>query len=177
MVLKIALGILLGGVLLMVGCGALVAAGSSSLDTTSAGGKAEKSAVKTGVVGQKVTNAGTSYRVTDVKTTDRIGDSTFGEKAAGTFVVVGLELTNNKNETKTFMDNNAKIVTKDGSKYESSTDASIHLDDNLMLEDIQPDLTTKGQIGFDVPQSKLAGSKLVVEDLWGNGEVKVDLGL
>src|SRR4051794_14893056 len=58
MVLKIALGILLGGVLLMVGCGALVAAGSSSAHTTTpAGGEAEKSPQKTGVVGQKVTNA------------------------------------------------------------------------------------------------------------------------
>ena len=36
-------------------------------------------------------------------------------------MIVNLELTNNKNETKTFMDNNAKIVTKDGSKYDSST--------------------------------------------------------
>jgi hypothetical protein len=134
---------------------------------------------KTGVVGQKITNAGTTYRVTNARTTKTLGDQEYGlgEKAAGTFVIVGLELTNNKDETKTFMDNSAKIVTSDGSKYESSTEASLNLKDNLMLEDIQPDLTTKGQIGYDVPESKLAGAKLVIEDLWGNGEVKVDLGL
>jgi hypothetical protein len=155
---------------------------SSTSDTTPAGAKVEKAAAKsdkTGVVGQKITNAGTSYRVTDVKTTRTLGDQEYGmgEKANGTFVIVGLELTNNKNETKTFMDNGAKIVTKDGSKYESSTDASFELKDDLMMEDIQPDLTTKGHIGYDVPESKLAGAKLVIEDLWGHGEVTVDLGL
>ena len=134
---------------------------------------------KTGAVGQKITNAGTTYRVTNVRTTKTLGDQEYGlgEKANGTFVVVSLELTNNKDETKTFMDNGAKIVTADGSKYEADTDASFELKDNLMLEDIQPDLTTKGKIGYDIPESKLAGAKLVIEDLWGHGEVKVDLGL
>jgi hypothetical protein len=141
--------------------------------------KVKKDDDKTGVVGQKLTNAGTTYRVTDVRTTKTLGDQEYGmgEKANGTFVVVDLALTNNKDETKTFMDNGAKIVTADGSKYEADTDASIQLEDSLMLEDIQPDLTTKGQIGYDIPESKLSGAKLVIEDLWGHGEVTVDLGL
>ncbi len=46
-----------------------------------------------------------------------------------------------------------------------------------MLEEIQPDLTTRGQLGFDVPESKLHGAKLIIEDIWGNGKVKVNLGL
>jgi hypothetical protein len=176
------------GVTALIVFAVIANAGGSSTDsvtddTTPAGAKVEKAAAKKsdkqGVVGQKVTNAGTSYRVTDVRTTKTLGDQEYGmgEKANGTFVIVGIELTNNKNETKTFMDNSAKIVTTDGSKYESSTEASFELKDDLMLEDIQPDLTTTGHIGYDVPESKLAGAKLVIEDLWGNGEVKVDLGL
>ena len=142
-------------------------------------GRAAANQKAKGVVGQTVKNAGTEYTVTKVRTTEALGDQEYGlgEKANGTFVVVDLKITNRKNETKTFMDNSAKLVTKDGNAYKSSTEASLSLKDDLMLEDIQPDLTTKGSIGYDVPASKVAGSKLVIEDIWGNGEVKIGLGL
>ena len=119
------------------------------------------------------------HRIRCGPTSKTLGDQEYGlgEKANGTFVVVDLKITNRKNETKTFMDNSAKLVTKDGNAYESSTEASMSLKDDLMLEDIQPDLTTKGSIGYDVPESKVAGAKLVIEDLWGDGEVTIKLGL
>jgi hypothetical protein len=141
--------------------------------------KAGKNHKTKGVVGQTVKNAGTEYTVTKVRTTKTLGDQEYGlgEKANGTFVVVDLQITNRKNETKTFMDNSAKLVTKDGNAYESSTEASMSLKDDLMLEDIQPDLTTKGSIGYDVPEPKVPGAKLVIEDLWGDGEVTIKLGL
>ncbi len=46
-----------------------------------------------------------------------------------------------------------------------------------MLKDIQPDLTTKGKLAFELPPSKVSGSTLVIEDIFGDGEIKVDLGL
>jgi hypothetical protein len=42
---------------------------------------------------------------------------------------------------------------------------------------IQPDLTTCGKLAFELPPSKVNGSTLVLEDLYGSGEIKVDLGL
>ena len=90
--------------------------------------KSDKNAAKSGddvaKVGQAVTNAGTTYKVTNVKTTKQIGDpDLLGERADGTFVIVNLQLTNNKDETKTFMDTNAKIKTSDGKEYETSDKA------------------------------------------------------
>ena len=158
-------------------------AACGELDTTAGGSGPAKAAKKgkaegkTGAVGVPIRNAGTTYTVTDAKTKDAIGSSFLREKAKGTFVIVGLELTNNKNETKTFMDANVKLVAPDGDAYETSTDAAFSLKDDLMLEDIQPDLTTSGHIGFDIPPAKVPGSVLVIEDIWGNGEVTVDLGL
>ena len=130
-------------------------------------------------VGQAVTNAGTTYKVTSVKTTKTIGDPDFlGARADGVFVIVSLQLTNNKDETKTFMDANAKLKTSDGNDYETSSDAVLAFgDESLMLKDIQPDLTTRGKMAFEIPPSKVSGSTLVIEDLWGSGEIKVDLGL
>jgi hypothetical protein len=180
--IKTVLAICVAGCVLMGGCVAVIGAGASSVDSgsdPSADTKArggDENAAKTGTVGTPVTNAGTTYKVTDVKTGHEIGGQ-YGAKSNGVFVVVGLELTNNKDETKTFMDNSATLVTMDGNRYETSTDASIYLDDSLLLEDIQPDLTTRGHIGFDVPAGKVPGAKLVIEDIWGNGEVAVNLGL
>ena len=50
-------------------------------------------------------------------------------------------------------------------------------DDSLMLKDIQPDLPTDGKLAFEIPPSKVGDSTLVIEDLWGSGAIKVDLGL
>jgi hypothetical protein len=167
--------------------GILVAAvGSSSspsADTKAAQKSGHANHAVTGHIGTPVTNAGTTYEVTNVATTPTIGDSQYDQncdycaKADGSYVVATLALTNNKNETKTFMDESAKLVTKDGNSYAADTDASIQLDHSLLMEDIQPDLTKRGTIAFDVPPSKLAGAKLVIKDFWGHGQVTIDLGL
>jgi predicted 2-oxoglutarate/Fe(II)-dependent dioxygenase YbiX len=151
---------------------------SASTSTRSNDGSS-KSDGKSGKVGQALTNAGTTYTVTQARATDTIGNpQLLGAKADGTFVVVSLELTNNKDETKTFTDSSAKLKTSDGKKYGTSSDAFMALaDDSLLLKEIQPDLTTRGKLAFDIPPNKLSGSQLVIEDFFGNGEVTVDLGL
>ena len=130
-------------------------------------------------VGQAVTNAGTTYKVTNVNASKEIGDpDLLGARADGTFVIVDLQLTNNKDETKTFMDSNAKLQTADGKEYETSDKAVLAFgDESLMLKDIQPDLTTHGKLAFEIPPNKVNDSTLVIEDLWGSGEIKVELGL
>jgi len=184
----------LGLVLVTMVGAAMGSSGSGSTTGSATGGNATGSATggnanhtqgkskadnATGKVGQTVTNAGTTYKVTNVRTTDKIGDpSLLGARADGTFVVVDLNLTNNKDETKTFLDSTAKLVTSDGKRYETSDKAVMAFGDkNLLLKDIQPDLTTRGKLAFDVPPSKVSGSTLVIDDIWGSGKVKVDLGL
>jgi hypothetical protein len=134
---------------------------------------------KSGTVGQALTNAGTTYKVTSARATKTIGDpDLFGARADGMFVVVTLQLTNNKDETKTFSDSSAKIKTSDGKEYETSDKAVLSFgDDSLLLKDIQPDLTARGKVAFELPPNKVSGSTLVIEDLFGSGEIKVDLGL
>jgi len=147
------------------------------------GGSDDKSAEEgggtSGAVGEALTNAGTTYKVTSARTATQIGDPELGgAKADGTFVVVNLELTNNKDETKTFMESSAKVVTSDGNSYETSDKTVLAFaDESLLLKDIQPDLTARGKLAFDLPESKVSGANLVIEDLFGDGEITVDLGL
>jgi hypothetical protein len=113
------------------------------------------------------------------RTTKTIGDPDLGgARADGTFVVVSLQLTNNKNETKTFTETSAKLRTTDGKEYRTSDKTALAFGDQaLLLKDIQPDLTTHGRLAFEIPPSKVGGSTLVIEDIFGNGQVQVDLGL
>ena len=177
-VLKITLGILLAGCVMIGGCVALLSAGASGVATEmEKQDKKEDAAAPVGKVGTPLENAGTTYTVSNVENTSTIGSEYSKETTSGTFVVIDLELTNNKDETKTFMSNSAKLRTTDGKDYDTS-DKGMFADDNiLILEEIQPDLTTKGKLVFELPASKAAGSQLVVEDLWGDGSVKFDLGL
>lgn len=170
----------LGVILLIVAVSASSGGGGTSGDTNATSGSGNTGGDgKSGSVGQAVENAGTTYKVTSAKTAAQIGDPALGgARADGTFVIVNLELTNNKNETKTFTDSSAKIVTSDGNSYKTSDKTVLAFpDDSLLLKDIQPDLTARGKLAFDLPPSKVSGSTLVIEDLFGSGEIKVALGL
>ncbi len=141
-------------------------------------GGSDDGATPVGKVGQTLTNAGTSYQLVRVTTAKRLGDAPFDEKAAGQFVVVTLRLTNKKNESKTFTDSSAKIVGGNGASYDSSTGASLLLGgDDLLFKQIQPGLKVTGRIAFDLPPSAIRGSQLVIQDLFGDGEVKFNTGL
>lgn len=172
----------------------VIVAGTSSSGTTSNGSTAGDRAAQSsaghanqsggadgtsGRVGQKLTNAGTTYEVTKVTTAKTIGDRELvGARADGTFVIADLALTNNKDETKTFTSSSAHLLTSDGDQYEPSDKTVLAFGDgSLLLKDIQPDLTAHGKLAFDLPPSKLSGSRLVVEDLFGDGRVTIDLGL
>lgn len=176
----------LGFVLLIVGA----AAGSSGTNTgetaANADGASQATSEKdsgddatTGKVGEQLTNAGTTYEVTGVRTASTIGDpDVLGQRADGKFVIVDLALTNNKDETKTFTQAAAHIATADGKKYETTDTAVLAFgDESLLMRDIQPELTARGKLAFDLPPSKIDGAKLVIEDLSGNGEITVDLDI
>jgi hypothetical protein len=175
----------LGFVLLIVAAAA-GSSGTTTGDSASTSGEPqaavggdEGASATSGGVGEKLTNAGTTYEVTNVETATTIGDpELIGARADGKFVIVSLELTNNKDETKTFSEASAHIETADGKKYETSDKTVLAFgDESLLLKDIQPELTASGKLAFDLPPSKIDGATLVVEDLFGNGEIKVDLGV
>lgn len=177
----VSLGLLL--VIVAASAGSSGGGGDSSSESASngggSGGESTQEERTSGRVGQALTNAGTTYQVTNVDTTKTIGDPDLGgARADGQFVVVSLRLTNNKDETKTFTQANAKIETSDGNQYETSDKTTLAFgDEGLLLKDIQPDLTTRGKLAFELPPSKVSGSTLVIEDIFGDGSVRVNLGL
>ena len=158
-----------------------LAMGASSEGCSSTTAAGEKTAGKSGKVGQAVNNAGTTYKVKSVKVTDRIGVPNLGGAKAepgAKLVVVALAITNGKNETKTFTHATAKVKAG-GATYQVSDETLLAFgtEQNLLMKDIQPGITANGKLAFELPTKRLPGSKLVIEDFFGNGNVTIDLGL
>lgn len=129
-------------------------------------------------VGDKMTLKGTTYQVTAATTADSIGDSYMREEATGVFVVVDIKLTNEKDEPATIMENNISLIGGNNKKFSTSNEAIFALgDDSILMKEIQPGLTVKGKLVYDVPPKAVKGAYLQVEDMFSNSTGDIKLGL
>lgn len=174
------------GVLLVVmltgfaGCAALIGGATVAVNDAIEESTAKREATVVGKIGTPVDNAGMTYLVESASTRKTLPG--FGQalepKAGAVFIVVNVELTNTKNESKTFLSNSAQFVGKNGAKYDTAdTTLSADLDDNLIMQQVDPDVPTSGVLVYEVPTNVVAGGSLVIEDLFGEGKVSVPLGL
>jgi hypothetical protein len=167
---------------LIGGCAALIGSAanevSQELAEDQSGDVSDPSEVKSKAgLNQALSLKGTTYKVTSVRTADSVGSSFTKEKANGTFVILNVQLTNEKNEPATIMSNALTLVGGNGSAYSTSDDALFAIDDQLLLEEIQPGLSESGTLIYDVPPSAVAGAELQVEDLFSDDKGRIELGL
>ncbi|MDO9380327.1 MAG: DUF4352 domain-containing protein [Nocardioidaceae bacterium] len=124
-------------------------------------------------VGQPANAAGTTYTVTAAEVMDSVGGD-YGTAADGQFVVIDMTVENTRDITKKFRDDAVTFIAKDGSQYTADTLASIYLNgDDLIYEQVEPDLPTRGQLVFDVPASKVKGGSLRVDDLFDRADAYI----
>lgn len=76
----------------------------------------------------------------------------FGEKAKGKYLVLDVTVTN-KGKEELLVDSSFFKLKADGKEYESDTMASVYANQNtsFFLEKVNPDLSLKGKVVFDVP--------------------------
>lgn len=183
-VLKVALGVILGLTVLVVGCTALLAAGvdtptdePESAVNTEAESSAPAPAEKTDACGSRATDDCTPsvgpnesvrvdalrWTIEDVKTAKQLGDQEFGfgAKADDVFVVVTVNVRSLKNESATLTSEAVQLESRDGAKYDADSEGTTAAlgegEDPLFLEDLGPDQTTTSRVVFDVPQRVLDG--------------------
>lgn len=173
----IVLGLALGALAAVAGCE--VETEEPSIES---GGKSRengKQKPKVAKLGDRVTLKGTTYEVTDVSTAQTLGDASIGTdvEANGTFVIVKLTLTNRKDEPATIIEDNMRLIGGNGKNYSTSDDALLAVDDQFLLEEIQPDNTESGSLVYDVPPAALDGARLRVEDLFSDSTAQIKLGL
>lgn len=167
---------------LIAGCAALIGTAANEVGKELAeetdGDVSDKSEVKaTASLNEPLTLKGTTYKVTNVRTAASVGDQFTKEQANGTFVIVKVELTNTKKQPATIMSNSLTLVGGNGSAYSVSDDALLAVDDQIVLEEIQPGLSESGTLVYDVPESAISGAELQVEDLFSDDKGRIKLGL
>ncbi len=145
------------------------AAGNSEPDDAN-----EAKAVK---VNEPLSLTGTTYTVTGVRTAQSLGESFARVDANGTFVIVDVTLVNEKDEPATIMSDALRLIGSNGASYSTSDDALLAVDDQFLLEEIQPGLTERGTLVYDLPPSALNGAHLEMSDLFSDAKGRVKLGL
>ena len=95
-----------------------------------------------------------TWQVPSAKKAKRLGDEYINETADGVFVVVNLRVTNGKDESVT-LNSDQVTLEVDGKEYSTDSDGTTQLmfedTESFFLEDLGPDVTTKGAVAFDVP--------------------------
>ena len=126
----------------------------------------------TGSLAEPLSLEGTTYKVTDVRRAQSAG-SPMNELADGTFVIVDVELTNETQRPATIRRDALTLAGGDGATYRTSDDAMLALGEQFLLEAIQPGVTAKGALVYDVPRSAIKGADLRI----GDDKGRLELGL
>lgn len=116
--------------------------------------------VKTYSLGDIIQAGDFKWKITKVSTTKEIGQdiagSFFGVKADGIFVILDVEVENTANSAKYLTDSYIKLVDSQGREFSPNTVAAIYLKPEgsaLVFEQVNPGITKKGKIVYDVPEN------------------------
>ncbi|PIY81790.1 hypothetical protein COY00_03920 [Candidatus Pacearchaeota archaeon CG_4_10_14_0_2_um_filter_35_33] len=134
--------------------------GTQTTTTPSNNNKVEapQEKVTTYAIGDSIDAGDFIWKVTGVSTTSEIGQDIagtfFGEKADGLFVILDVEVENTANTAKYLTDSYIKLVDSQGREFSSNSVAAIYLKPEgsaLIFEEVNPGITKKGKIVYDVP--------------------------
>jgi len=125
----------------------------------SSGIKATQGEAQTYALGDSIKAGDFTWKITKVTTASQVGEELYGtligEKADGVFIILDVEVTNTGNSAKYLMDSFVKLVDDQNREFSPSTSAAFYLKPQgsaLMFEQINPGITKKGKIVYDVPQ-------------------------
>jgi len=109
-------------------------------------------------IGDSIKAGDFTWKITKVSTASQIGEDVygtfFGEKADGVFVILDVEVSNTGNSAKYLMDSYLKLIDDQNREFSPNSAVAIYLKPEgsaLMFEQVNPGITKKGKIVFDVP--------------------------
>ncbi len=101
------------------------------------------------------------YTVTSVRTAGNLGGQ-YGEDASGEYVVVVMQMENLGGESFDIGSNLFTLVDSQDREYDVDTDAQVYLENGILFEQLNPGLSTRGAVVFDVPPDQ-QGRELKIE--------------
>ncbi|MBI2549143.1 DUF4352 domain-containing protein [Candidatus Woesearchaeota archaeon] len=115
--------------------------------------------VKTYQLGDEIQAGDFTWKITGVSTAKEIGQDLagtfFGETADGIFVIVDVEVSNTAKSAKYLTNSFVKLIDEQSREFSPNTAAAIYLKPEgsaLLFEQINPGITKKGKIVYDVPE-------------------------
>jgi hypothetical protein len=101
------------------------------------------------------------YTVTNVETSSTVGGSFTSEEADGEFVIIDIEMKNVGDESFS-LSSSVFSLSAGGNEYDTDDDAILAFDNNVIYEQLDPEVTKEGKLVFDVPED--AGDRsLIIE--------------
>lgn len=162
-------------VIVVFGVGGSLGGSSDSSDSKSSekttSEKKEEKEVKTYHVGEVVNVGDVEYVVNSISTAKTVGSDYLNATSKGTYLVVNVTVKNN----------NSKVLTVDGSlftlvngekEFESDSTAGLYANETstFFYENVNPDLSTTGNVVFDVSDETISSAELqlrVQTGVWG----------
>lgn len=108
-----------------------------------------------------------SLKILDKKTFDFVGSSGFGKTASGKFLVYEIEIENLDSEPIYITSNDIRLFDEQGRKFVPDVEAMIYSQDPFVFETINPGITQRGVVIFDVPDPKAEFELKVYDNVLG----------
>ena len=150
---------------------------TDSSDTTPA-----QEQIKTYSLGEIIPAGDFKWKITKVSTAKEIGQdlagSFFGEKADGIFVILNVEVENIGNSAEYLTDSYIKLIDTQGREFSPNTLAAIYLKPDgsaLAFEQVNPGLTKKGKIVYDVPENVKSFNVKITSSLFSSEVYNVEI--
>jgi len=164
----------------LMGLGALLGNNSSSITTQTINQPQEQ--VKTYSLGDTIQAGNFKWRITKVSTAKEIGQSIMGsfvgERADGVFVILDVEVENTGNSAEYLSDYYIKLVDSQGREFSPNTVAAMYLKPEgsaLAFEQINPGITKKGKIVYDVPEGITSFNVKITSSLFSTKVYNVEI--
>jgi hypothetical protein len=116
--------------------------------------KEDEQEVKFFKLGDSIAVGEIEWKLTDYRTYTFIGDNPYLKKEAdGIFLVIDVEVKNTGKSANYISDSYIKLVDSENREFSADSGASIYLGDNsIWMSQINPGVTKKGKVVFDVPK-------------------------
>lgn len=140
--------------------------------------------VRTYAIGDPIQAGDFKWKITKFSMATEIGEEIagafFGEKADGVFIILDVEVENTGKSAEYLMDSYLKLVDDQSREFSPNSAAAIYLKPQgsaLMFEQINPGITKKGKIVFDVPTGLKVANVRISSNLLSSSFYNVKLAI
>ncbi len=135
-------------------------------------------------IGDSIQAGQFSWKITKVQTASQVGEEFYGtlmgEKADGIFIILSVEVKNTGTSAEYLMDSFLILVDEEGREFSPSSSAAIWIKpagSALLFEQVNPGITKKGKIVYDVPTDVKSFDLKIADNLVSNSFSSLKFGI